>query len=106
MADQSNGSHRFEVHCSGLVDASIREIHAQATSEGRGESVTRAFRQIILRLERDPFEVGEPTYRLATLRMQIRRTVVVPLAVHFGIMEDHALVLIKTVTLLPPPRKK
>ncbi len=63
MTVEGNGSRLFVVHCSGAIAKAIRRAHEQATDEGRGPEVTKALRQIIHRLERDPFNVGEPVYR-------------------------------------------
>jgi hypothetical protein len=100
MAGPGNGARHFEVHCSGALTATIRRIHRRAWRQGRGQAVTRAFRQIIRRLERDPFSVGEPAYRLPGLRMQVRTVIIRPLAIDFAIWEDRPLVFIKGVKLL------
>ncbi len=62
--------------------------------------MVEAFRGLVKRLERDPFQVGEPTYRLPELRMLVCAGVVCPLLVHFAIAEDRPLVFIKAVILL------
>lgn len=59
-----------------------------------------AFRQIVERLQRDPAEAGEPSYRLPAMRMQIRRIAVRPLVVDFALCEDRPLVFIKGAFLL------
>jgi len=100
MADPGNGASRFQVHCSGAILDVITSVHRVASRRGIGNAVTRAFRQIIRRLEADPFQVGEPEYRLPGLRMQIRRTILSPLVVEFGVCEDRLLVFIKGVKLL------
>jgi hypothetical protein len=51
-------------------------------------------------LEIDPLDVGEPAYRLPTLRMQVRTVIVRPLVVDFGVCEDQPDVFIKGVKLL------
>jgi len=100
MTVEGNGSRLFVVHCSGAIAKAIRLVHEQATDEGRGPEVTKALRQIIHRLEREPFDVGEPVYRLPSLKMQVRATVIRPLAVDFGVCEDQPLVFVKGVKLL------
>jgi hypothetical protein len=59
-----------------------------------------AFRQIVERLQRDPTEAGEPSYRLPAVRMQVRRIVIRPLVIHFAVCEDRPLVFIKAANLL------
>jgi hypothetical protein len=100
MTEPGNGARRYVVHCSGAIAAAIRRVHRRASRQGRGTAVTRAFRRIIRRLERDPFHLGEEVYRLPSLRMQIRTAIVQPLVVDFAICEDRPLVFIKGVKLL------
>ena len=100
MAGPGNGARRFEVHCSVALAATIRRVHRQAWRQGRGRAFTRAFRQIVRRLELDPSDTGEPAYRLPGLRMQVRTAVVRPLVVDFAVCEDRPLVFIKGVKLL------
>ena len=101
MTSPGNGTHRFEVHCSAAITDTIRQIHRRAWRQGRGNAVTRAFRQIIQRLALHPFQVGEPYYRLPGMRLQVRSCCVSPLVVHFAVSEDRYLVFIKAVRLLP-----
>ena len=75
----------WEVHCSGIVAATIRRVQRQAKSEGRGEQAIRAMERIGWRLTMDPQHFGEPLYRLPALQMQVRHAVVRPLAVDFGV---------------------
>jgi hypothetical protein len=100
MAGPGNGIGRFSIHCSGAIAAVIRRVHQEATSQGRGQDVTRAFSEILERLCLDPFQIGEPLYRLPGLRMQVRTCLVRPLAVDYAVCDDRPLVFIKGVTLL------
>lgn len=59
-----------------------------------------AFQQILERLQRDPTEAGEPSYRLPAMKLQVRRVVVRPLVVDFAVSEDHPIVFIKGASLL------
>jgi hypothetical protein len=100
MSDPGDGSRRYAVHLSGAVAEMLRRVHRRATHQGRGKTVTKALRRIVQSLEIDPFQVGEPVYRLPGLRMQVRATVARPLAVDFAVCEDRPLVFIKGVKLL------
>lgn len=100
MAGPGNGARRFEVHCSAALNETIRRVHRQAWRRGRGKDVTQALRQVVRRLEDDPFQTGEPAYRLPGLRMQVRTVIVRPLVVDFAVREDRPLVFIKGVKLL------
>jgi hypothetical protein len=91
---------QFEVHCSGAIARSLKDLQKQATLEGRGEQVLKAIQQIWHRLVHEPFEFGEPLYRLPAMRMQVRHGAVLPLFVDFAVCEDRPLVFIKGVKLL------
>jgi len=94
----SGGS--FEVHLSQHILQSIYALQRRATLAGRGDEMVEAFRIVLSRLETDPRSLGEPTYRLPALRMQIRCAVVPPLIIHFGVCEDRATVYVKGVESL------
>jgi hypothetical protein len=103
MPEHPNGRRSYEIHGSGVIADAIREIQRRAEREGRGSRVLAALRLLRDRLRQDPNKVGEPLYRLAALRLQIRTVVIGPLAVDFGVHEVHPLVFIKGVTLLSKP---
>jgi hypothetical protein len=100
MSGPGNGARRFTLHHSGAIAAAIRRLHRRAWRQGRGTAVTRALRQIVRRLQLDPFHVGEPAYRLPGLRLHVRSVIVRPLVVDFAVSEDHPVVFIKGVKLL------
>jgi hypothetical protein len=100
MTAPSNGPRRYGVHSSASVAATIRRAHRKALRQGRGELFVRAFREIVRRLELDPFDAGEPVYRLPNLQMQVRTVSLRPLVVHFAVCEDRPLVFIRRVKLL------
>jgi hypothetical protein len=98
MAVSGNGQ-RYEVHCSGAVAKSIRRLQESASPAQR-KRIALAFRGIVERLRVAADQLGEPLYRLPTLRMQVRTVVVPPLAVVFGVCEDRPLVFIRRGRLL------
>jgi hypothetical protein len=104
MTARGNGARRYEVQVSGAIKDEIRRVHRRAARQGRGKAVTRAFRRIVQRLEIDPFNVGEPIYRLPSLRMQVRTVIVQPIVVDFAICEDHPHIFIKGRKLLSIPQ--
>jgi hypothetical protein len=69
-------------------------------AEGRGHEFLIALKSITERLETDPTVLGEPAYRLAGLRLQVRTCVVRPLVVDFAVHEEQPVVFIKGVKLL------
>jgi hypothetical protein len=100
MSPVTNGGSFYQVHGSGAIAEAIRQIHRRSQSEGRGREVADALRILMRRLQINPVKFGEPLYRLAALRIQIRTVVVGPLGVNFGVCEDRPMVFIKGVTLL------
>jgi hypothetical protein len=100
MPEPEESGPRWEVVCSHANAEILRQLHGRASRYGQGGAVASAFRQVVERMQRDPTELGEPSYRLPALRMQVRRVVVRPLVVYFAISEDHPLVVIKATRLL------
>jgi len=100
MASPGNGEAHYRVHLSGLIARKLRQIQRRASLEGRGQEVLEAYREIVRRLERDPWSFGEPVYRLPALRLQIRRAAVRPLLIDFAVSEDWLIVFIKGAQLL------
>jgi hypothetical protein len=105
MSEQRGGSGPYAVHGSGVINAALRRIQRQAEREGRGAEALAAPRQIHRRLQENPLAVGEPLYRLAGLRMQVRACIVRPLGVSFAVCEDRPLVFLKSVKLLTDLKK-
>jgi hypothetical protein len=99
---EANGG-PFEVHASGVILQAFKEVQQQASFQGRGAEVLRAFRQIHHRLIHDPLSFGEPLYRLPALRMEIRSVVIGPVGVFFGVCEDRPLFFVNGVRLLEQP---
>lgn len=102
MASSDNGSRTFQISFSGVIAEQIRRLQRRASRQGRGEEFLLAMRAVVDRLHHDPSEFGEPLYRLAVLRMQVRCAVVRPLSMEFAVCEDRPLVFIKAVELLSP----
>jgi len=100
MTAPDNGQHRYEIGYSALIKQAIRRAHHRASRQGRGEAFTEALRKVVERLEIDPLEAGEPIYQLPILRIRIRKMVVRPVVVEFGVFEDRPIVIIKSVKLL------
>jgi hypothetical protein len=101
MPRSANDGGRFEVHCSGFIAKTLKQLQRRAKAQGRGEEVLAAIRSIWRKLSDDPLEFGEPLYRLPALRLRVRHGAVGPLLLYFAVHEDKPLVFIKGVTLLP-----
>jgi hypothetical protein len=102
MAGSEDPGPPYEVHISGIIRQALRRLQRRAAREGRGEEVLAAMRRISQRLRDDPFQLGEPAFRLPSLRMQVRGVVDRPLVVPFGVCEDRPLVFLRGVRLLSP----
>ena len=89
---------------SAVIARILRNIQERATSEGRGELVLDAIRQIHQRFRANPMNFGEPLYRLPAMRMIVHCAMVLPLVIDFGICEDRPLVFIKDIRLLEQQR--
>ena len=100
MPVSPNGGRLYEVHGSETIAEAFRQVQRQAYRENRGQEMVAALRFLRQGLQRRPLNLGEPLYRLAVLRMQIRMVVIGPLVVSFGVCEDRPLVFIKSVSLL------
>jgi hypothetical protein len=99
MSSPGPEEYPFEVIVSGVIATAIRRLQGQASGEGRGEAFLRAIRQVGEQLRRDPWQAGEPLYRLAGLRLQVRCIAVRPLYVDFAVHENQPLVFLKAVRL-------
>jgi hypothetical protein len=101
MDSSPNGERSYRVGFSGLIRQELRKLLRQAVWEGRGPQFREALRTIFHRLTKDPKNLGEPLYRLTTLRLQVRQVALRPLVVDFAVHDDYRLAFIKTVALLP-----
>jgi hypothetical protein len=91
----------FQVHCSELILEDFKQVQMRAKEEGRGELVLLASRHVLHQLSYDPFEFGEPLYRLPAMRLTVRHAAVGPLVIHFAVHDQMPLVFTKGVSLLP-----
>jgi hypothetical protein len=101
MPTPENGS--YEVRHAKVVGDAVRRLHREAADRGQGKAFTSALKRILRGLQRDPYTVGEPLYRLPNLRLQVRTVVVSPLSLDFAVSEDQPIVYIKSVVLLSSP---
>jgi len=101
MDSSTNGERSYRVEFSGLIRRELRKLLRHAVWQGRGPQFREALRTILNRLTNDPNSLGEPLYRLAALRLQVRQVAIRPLVVDFAIHDDYPFVFIKTVALLP-----
>jgi hypothetical protein len=60
MPSTGNGEGRYRVHLSSLIARKLQQIQRRASLEGRGKEVLGAFREILHRLEDNPWDFGEP----------------------------------------------
>jgi hypothetical protein len=96
----SEGTPGYQVHHSAFIAQMFRDLQVQATQEERGREFLDAAKEALARLTTDPFEFGEPRYRLPVLHLQVRSAIIRPLVIHFAVHEEEPLVYIHFVKLL------
>jgi hypothetical protein len=104
MATAGNGQRRFQVHLSGKIARTARQLQEQAEQEGRAPAFVIAFRSMAQRLMNSPMDFGEPLYHLPALNLQVRHALIGPLVVYFAVHQHRPLVFLKELTLLPPEK--
>ncbi len=95
----------FHVSYSGTVRASLKRLLEEAAgrNEDFGRRALAAAREIDARLRADARDVGEPSYSLPALALDVRRAVVRPLAVTFAVHQQRAVVFVRRFDLLSGP---
>ncbi|MCI0461734.1 MAG: hypothetical protein L0Z62_32695 [Gemmataceae bacterium] len=68
----------YQVHCSGQLAQTIKDLQRQASRAGAGEQFLAAIKTIHERLSNDPLEFGEPIYHLQALKLSVRVGIVSP----------------------------
>jgi len=68
----------FDVRLTGLAKDQLRELHRQEAEARKGKQLVSAFRQIVRRLQHEPFVFGDPLYRLPALRTLVCQGSVFP----------------------------
>lgn len=92
----------YYVDASAELRKQIRELHQVALGQGRGKQFAKALRKIYNRMHLDPFEFGEPLYKLPMLRLLIRTASIIPVVVTDSVSNDNPIVMIKSIQLLAP----
>jgi hypothetical protein len=98
MDDRQSG--RFEVHNSGAMADKFIRLQRIADAQGRGSEFLTAAESAYERMRNDPFDFGEPLYRLPKLLLQVRCAVIRPLRIDFAVCENRPVVFIKNIHLL------
>jgi len=91
----SNGSAVFQVE---LVKKAKDELTAIVTNSQRKQELAAALKRIVRQLEADARSVGEPIYLLKHAELQVRLTVVGPVAVEFAVHTSKPVVFIRGIT--------
>jgi len=85
----------YSVSMSQQTRSLLKKLHLEAVQLGIGAQFLAAFRQILSQLQQNPCEFGEPLYSLAALKLQVRKGVIAPLVVTYGIHDEKPLVFIQ-----------
>lgn len=101
MTSRGNGQRRvYDVKHSEQTKATLKGLHRQAVQAGWGQEFVAALRHVAERLRNDPFDFGEPLFRLPALKLIVRQAVVGRLAVDYAVHEDMPLVFLRSFKLL------
>lgn len=101
MTSQGNGQPvRYSVSMSQQTRAALKDVHARAAQAGRGSEFVVAFRQIVERLHTDPWNFGEPLYRLSALKLLVCQGAISRVVVDFAVHENLPIVFIREVRTL------
>jgi hypothetical protein len=71
---QNGDSIRYSLHMSSAVKNHAKDLHSQQAELGRGKAYIDAFPYILERLQREPMVLGQPSYALPALHLQVRRS--------------------------------
>lgn len=100
----SNGGPPFRLEISGAIRELILRLQRQASEQGRGELFIQAMEKLFNDLRYEAATVGEPLYNLPVMQVQVRATIVHPIALHYGVDFVRRIVYLKTVILLEQPK--
>lgn len=100
MAKGNGQGPPYQISSIGHVDKNIRRFQRQASRQGRGEQFLTALKYIYQQLQNDPHALGDPVYRLSSLRLQIYICSLRPLVMYYAVHEDRPLVFITDVKLM------
>ena len=92
----------FTVSMSAATAQQLRDLHTEATADGRGAEFVDAMRQVSDRLRSDPVKFGEDLFDLRGLRLTVKVGVVFPLVVEFGVYADQRIVFVRSFRYAPP----
>jgi hypothetical protein len=93
----------YRVIFSQVMRDRVRQAGQEEASHGRLAAFLDLVKKLIADLEADPYAVGDPSYRLKGLGLDMRHVVRKPLVVHFAVDPVHRLVFIKTIRIMTPP---
>jgi hypothetical protein len=84
-----------------VVKVQVKALHRKQAAIGEGKAFIAAIRHIVERLQLEPLVLGEPSYALPALHLQVRRAAIFPIIVDFAVHDSQPLVFIRGVSLLP-----
>jgi hypothetical protein len=93
---------RFRVGTSADVIAVLRECQDFANHGGFGPAFLAAVKYIHQQLRTSADTFGEPLFDLPDARLQVRKAVIRPAVVEYGIHYKDPVVFIRSFRLLPP----
>ena len=97
-----NGSD-FKVEFTGLAREQYRNALRRAKNASRSEELGTAMRTLVVQLTDTPTEIGEPMYRLHSMKMDVRRVALAPVYLEYGVHLSEPLVVIRRVVGMAKP---
>ena len=96
MTHSGNGQPlRYTLIHSGKMTAIAKDLYEQAKAMGKGAVFVEAMKRVLTDLETRPREFGEPAYHLYAMKLEMRKGIIDPIVVLYGVHEEKPLVFIQ-----------
>jgi len=93
----------YRVAFTGLAREQFLAAVRSAESVDRPAELTAALRRLFEELSVNPTEIGEPMYRLQSIKMGVRRVAFAPLHLEYGVHLTEPLVIVRRMAGMAEP---
>ena len=94
---------RYKVAFTGLASEQLKAAVRRAESYDRPAEFASAMRRLLEQLAVNPTEIGEPMYRLYSMKMDVRRVALAPIYLEYGVHSTAPLVIVRRVIGMAGP---
>jgi len=94
---------RYKVAFTGLASEQLKAVVRRAESYDKPALFADAIRLLLEQLVSKPNEVGEPMYRLQSMKMDVRRVALAPVYLEYGVHRTEPLVIVRRVVGMAEP---